>query len=157
MIASCFLEQIRLKVLSLSRFFATYGCAFGQLVNFTKLSISFSANVHASIVCQIYETLDVNAIENHGAYPELSSYIGRKKKVVFNYIRDKVQQRLQGWHSKMLSRAGKEILLKTVAYVMPNYAMNVYLLPLDSCKELEVMMNSFYWAAKAVVVGEFIE
>ena len=28
---------------------------------------------------------------------------------------------------------------------MPNYAMNVYLLPLDLCKELEVMMNSFWW------------
>lgn len=94
---------------------ATYGCASGQLVNFTKLSISFSANVHASIVSQIYGTLDVNATEDHGAYLGLSSYISRKKKVVFNYIRDKVQQRLQGWHSKMLSRAGKEILLKTVA------------------------------------------
>ncbi|XXG86094.1 hypothetical protein AAC387_Pa11g1057 [Persea americana] len=48
----------------------------------------------------------------------------------------------------MLSRAGKEILLKTVAQAMPNYAMNVYLLPLDLCRELEIMMNSFWWGNK---------
>lgn len=45
----------------------------------------------------------------------------------------------------MLSRAGKEILLKTVAFAMPNYAMSIYLLPKELCKELEVMMNSFWW------------
>ena len=31
---------------------------------------------------------------------------------------------------------------------MPNYAMNVYLLPLDLCRELEIMMNSFWWGNK---------
>ena len=45
----------------------------------------------------------------------------------------------------MLSWAGKEILLKIVALVMPNYAMNIYLLPNEFCRELEVMMNSFWW------------
>lgn len=43
----------------------------------------------------------------------------------------------------MLSRASKEILLKAVTQVIPNYAMNVYLLPPDLCKELETIMNSF--------------
>lgn len=39
---------------------------------------------------------------------------------------------------------------------MPNYAMNVNLLPLDLCKELEVVMNSFWWGSKSVVVGGFV-
>ena len=45
----------------------------------------------------------------------------------------------------MLSSVGKEILLKTIAQTVPNYIMQVYLLPLDLCKELEIMMNSFWW------------
>ena len=45
----------------------------------------------------------------------------------------------------MLCRVGKEILLKTVAPAMPNYAMGIYLLPKDLCRELEVLMNSFWW------------
>lgn len=126
-----------------------YGDASGQLVNFTKSSISFSANVHDSIASQICGILDVTATNDHGTYLGLPSHIGRKKKAVFTYIRDKVSQRLHSWHSKMLSRARKEILLKTVAQAMPNYAMNVFLLPLDLCKELEVMMNSFWWGNKS--------
>ena len=45
----------------------------------------------------------------------------------------------------MLSRAGNEILLKTMALAMPNYSMSIYLLPKELCRELEVLMNSFWW------------
>lgn len=31
---------------------------------------------------------------------------------------------------------------------MPNYAMNIYLLPLELCREIEKMMNSFWWGSK---------
>ena len=127
---------------------ASYGCASGQRVNFNKSSISFSSNVVAGVVSQVCAELDVHVTSDHGTYLGLPSCIGRKKKTVFQSIRDKVWQKLQGWSMKMLSKAGKEILLKTVAQVMPNYAMNVYLLPLDLCKELEIMMNSFWWGSK---------
>ncbi|KAH9718961.1 reverse transcriptase domain-containing protein [Citrus sinensis] len=122
-----------------------YGKASGQVVNFSKSSISFSANVSEANVWQLCELLEVNATTNHGAYLGLPSYIGRKKKEVFHYIRDRVWKRLQGWSAKMLSRAGKEILLTTVALAMPNYAMSIYLLPKDLCRELEGMMNSYWW------------
>ena len=122
-----------------------YGKASGQVVNFNKSSISFSANVSEANVRQLCELLEVNATTNHGAYLGLPSFIGKKKKEVFQYIRDRVWKRLQGWSSKILSRAGKEILLKTVALAMPNYAMSVYLLPKDLCRELEGIMNSYWW------------
>lgn len=122
-----------------------YGRASGQEVNFNKSSISFSTNVIASVTQQVCDILAVTMTSNHGAYLGLPSYIGRNKKEVFRYIRDKLWQRLQGWSTRMLSRAGKEILLKTVAPAMPNYAMGIYLLPKDLCRELEVLMNSFWW------------
>lgn len=39
----------------------------------------------------------------------------------------------------------KEILLKTVAQALPNYAMSVFLLPLEMCKDLERLMCKFWW------------
>lgn len=71
--------------------------------------------------------------------------IGRKKKQIFAYLKDRVVKKIQGWKHRHLSRAGKEILLKTVAQSMPNYAMSVFLLPLDLCNDLEKMMNAYWW------------
>lgn len=39
-------------------------------------------------------------------------------------------------------------MLKTVSQAVPNYGMNIFLLPLDLCRELEIMMNSFWWGSK---------
>ena len=133
------------EALLVKNMLSLYGKASGQVVNFSKSSISFSANISEPKVQQICELLEVNATIDHGAYLGLPSFIGRKKKEVFQYIRDMVWKRLQGWSSKILSRAGKEILLKTVALAMPNYAMSVYILPKDLCRELEGIMNSYWW------------
>ena len=78
----------------------------------------------------------------------LPSSISRSKSVVFRYIKNRVWKRLQGWSQKLLSRAGKEILLKTVVQAMPNYAMSVYLLPIELCRDIEKIMNSFWWGSK---------
>ena len=80
----------------------------------------------------------------------------RSKSAVFRYIRERVWKRLQKWNQKLLSRAGKEILLKTVAQVLPIYAMNIYLLPMELYRELERMMNSFWWGRKGPGNGGII-
>ena len=75
----------------------------------------------------------------------LPSKVGRKRSDVFRFVKEKVWKKLQGWNKQFLSGVGKEILLKTVAQAVPNFVMNIYLLPLELCKELEIMMNSFWW------------
>ena len=118
--------------------------ASGQHVNYHKSAISFSANMDEASQWQVCEILEVFATSNHGTYLGMPSQIGRKNSVVFNFIREKVWQRLQSWNLKFLGRAGKEIMLKTVAQAIPNYAMNIYLLLVELYKELEIMMNSFW-------------
>ncbi|XP_024042737.1 uncharacterized protein LOC127899877 [Citrus sinensis] len=117
-----------------------------KCVNYAKSSISFSMNVKEDIVQQICSILGVTATSNHGPYLGLPSHIGRKRSDVFHFVKETVWKKLQGWSMKYLSRAGKEILLKTVAQAVPNFLINIYLLPLELCKELEIMMNSFWWA-----------
>ena len=75
-----FFRANQVEAFIIKQILAIYGCASGQLVNFTKSTVSFSVNVNASIFSQIYKTLDVNATEDHGAYLGLLSHIGQKKK-----------------------------------------------------------------------------
>ncbi|KAL9457786.1 hypothetical protein AB3S75_006771 [Citrus x aurantiifolia] len=132
----------------IKRILGVYGQGSGQMVNFSKSSISFSSNVKEDVKEQLCHILEVNATANHGTYLGLPSFVGRNKKEVFSSIRDRVWQKLHSWSMNFLSGAGKKILLKTVAQAIPNYTMQVYLLPLDLCKELETMMNSFWWGSR---------
>lgn len=91
-------------------------------------------NVKEDIVQQICKILGVMATSNHGPYLGLPSHIGRKHSDVFRFVKETVWKKLQGWSMNYLSRAGKEILLKTVAQAVPNFVINIYLLPLELCK-----------------------
>lgn len=48
----------------------------------------------------------------------------------------------------MLSKAGKEILIKLVAQAIPNYIMQVYRLPNGILAEIEAMLGRFWWGSQ---------
>jgi hypothetical protein len=78
----------------------------------------------------------------------LPLYIGRDKKSIFSFIKDHIWKKIQGWNSRSLSRADKEVLIKAVAQVIPFYCMSVFLIPTILGEEIERMMNSFYCGTK---------
>jgi hypothetical protein len=78
-------------------------------------------------------------------YLGLPSMIGRKKKEVFAYIKDRIWKRINSWRGRALSRAGKEVMIKSVLQAIPSYIMSIYLLPEGTIKDIERMMNSFWW------------
>lgn len=82
--------------------------------------------------------------EERGKYLGLSFMIGRKKKEVFNYIKDRVLALIHNWNSQFRSRARREVLLKVVLQALPMYVMNILLFLGDLCEELERAMNG-YW------------
>lgn len=53
----------------------------------------------------------------------------------FWVLKEKMQSHIQGWDKKTLWDNG--VLLKTIAQTLPMYVMNVFLLPLDLCQQLE--------------------
>jgi hypothetical protein len=52
-------------------------------------------------------------------YLGLPVSIGKSRKKAFQDIKRKVWLRIQGWQEKLLSKAGKEILVKVVAQAIP--------------------------------------
>jgi hypothetical protein len=76
-------------------------------------------------------------------------YDRQEKKHVFEYIKDRVWKRINSWRGCLLSRAGKEVVIKSVLQVIPSYVIGVYLLPDSTIKDIERMMNSFWWGGGA--------
>ncbi|XP_019191685.1 PREDICTED: uncharacterized protein LOC109186206 [Ipomoea nil] len=120
----------------------------GQAVNFSKSCIIFSRNVGVQTGNAVAATFGMHRSDSSGKYLGLPLGIGRNKKEVFRYIETKLQQRFRGWNNKILSRAGKEVLLKSIAQSLPTYTMSMYYLPITFCESLERLMNRFWWNAK---------
>lgn len=121
----------------------------GQAVNFLKSAIFFSANVRRDKQEEIKQVIGVFNEIGDSRYLGLPSLIGRSKKTVFKYLKDRVYQRIQGWNSKLLSRAGKAVMLKSVAQMIPSYAMSCFLIPKSLCQDMERLMNAYWWKSNS--------
>lgn len=123
----------------------TYETASGQRINRSKSSVFFSANVidyNKNLVCQ---ELRIPEADSFSKYLGLPNVLGRNKSVIFGYLKDKVKASIQSWNEKKICRPAKEILIKMVAQVLPSYAMNVFLLPVELIKDIENCMAKFFW------------
>jgi hypothetical protein len=63
----------------------------------------------------------------------------------FVHLIERIIQRINGWKEKYLSIGAKEILLKSVAQVIPVYAMSVFLISKEVCKRMIDAISSFWW------------
>lgn len=71
--------------------------------------------------------------------------VGKNKVEDFNFLAGKVDQKLQNWNNQIISRSGKAILLKTAAQSVPNFWMQLFLIPNTICDKIDKRMNAFWW------------
>ena len=94
---------------------------------------------------QIKRELKVREVDQFESYLGLPTLVGRAKYQTFSFLKDRVWKMIQGWKGKLLSRAGKEVLIKAVAQSIPTYMIGVFLLPVKFCNELNAMGARFWW------------
>lgn len=87
----------------------------------------------------------VREVSNLGTYLGLPSCVGRNKSVIFNSLKDRIWAKLNSWSSQLLSKAGKEVLIKYVAQAIPKYYMPCFKMPLQLIHDLNSMINKFWW------------
>jgi hypothetical protein len=128
---------------------STYEHASGQKVNGGKTAVFFSHNTPTACqesILQLFGTTTTNHFEKYLGLPPV---IGKAKKQAFNAVKDRVWQRLQGWKEKLLSQAGREVLIKAVIQAIPTYAMSVFRFPLGLCSELSSLATNFWWGQRS--------
>ena len=80
----------------------------------SKTTIFFNKCTSEAIRDHVKLALGVLEIKQYEQYLELPSLIGINKKVSFNYIKERVWKKIQGWKDKLLSQARQEVLIKVV-------------------------------------------
>ena len=125
-----------------------YEGSSSQKINREKTSIYFSSNISQVTRQLILEFWGSQGASNFDKYLGLLAMIGRSKKSIFNGLKERIVQRLQGWKEKFLSKAGREVLIKAVAQAIPTYAMNCFCLPKAWCEEVNGLIARYWWGKK---------
>ncbi|XP_021726597.1 uncharacterized protein LOC110693730 [Chenopodium quinoa] len=94
---------------------------------------------------ELLSILAMRQVDKHEKYLGIPTIIGKSKKMVFSALKDRIWKKLSGWKEIFLSRAGKEILLKSVIQAIPTYIMGVYKIPAGVIDDIHAMMARFWW------------
>ena len=130
----------------LQHILSLYEDCSGQTINKDKSSVMFSKNANANDKQHLMSVLELSVEARNEKYLGLPVYMGKSKEKTFAYLKDKVWRRVQGWKEKLLSKAGKEVLIKAVAQAIPSYAMSCFDLTKTLCDDISKMICRFWWA-----------
>ncbi|CAM8987641.1 unnamed protein product [Rhodiola kirilowii] len=128
----------------------------GQKVNYDKSEVVFSPNIEICVKREVVSVLGVNEVERHGKYLGLPLIVGQRKCEVFKEIVEKTWRKTVDWKHKLLSIAGREVLVKSVLQSLPLYTMAVFLLPQKIRDELSKIMLNFWWNCQEGKGGHWI-
>ena len=122
--------------------------ASGQQINRGKTQLFFSTSTEQHIRNRISDLLGVLAVSQYEKYLGLPSFVGQAKKQGFSYIRERVWSKIKGWKEKLLSNAGREVLIKLVLQAVPTFTIGCFKLPKSLCKDIASLICKFWWGYK---------
>jgi len=131
----------------------TYEEASRHEINSSKSEVFFSRNMSEAAHEDLSRIIGVRHVMGTGKYLGLPSMIGRDKRSVFSFIKDHIWNRINAWKGRALSKAGKEVMIKSVLHDIPSCIMSIYLLPNSVIDDIEKMINAFWWGGRSNISG----
>lgn len=117
----------------------------GQKVSQEKTRDFFPKNVPRLLKKDICDVLGYNSTNDRCKYlgvPIFHKSVGLN---TFNFVLDKVKQRLSNSKSRTLSFVGRVTLAKSVVQAMPTYVMQSSVIPRGTCVEIDKLCRNFIW------------
>ena len=59
-------------------------------------------------------------------YLGFSFVVGKSRKVIFNFIKDRVWQKINSWSGKVMLMVGREVLIKSVVQAITTYRKSIF-------------------------------
>lgn len=107
-----------------------------QVINIYK-SAFYIGKKSRHRIAQITRITGMSPNEFPIKYLDVPVFAGRSKLVYFKHLVDKIRRKLEGWKAKMLSFAGKLMLIKSVLSTVPIYTLASAYVPITIIKRLE--------------------
>ena len=60
-------------------------------------------------------------------------------------FRRKLPKKLLGWKEKFISKAGREVLIKTIVQTIPTYSMSIFKIPTALCNIINSSLAKYWW------------
>ncbi|XP_024004139.1 uncharacterized protein LOC112081594 [Eutrema salsugineum] len=122
-----------------------YCVASGQSVNQDKSTIVFGKKLPTDRKLSLKIRLRIPNDGGGGLYLGLHESFSGSRVAILRSLTEKLSLRVNGWRSKFLSQAGKEVMLKAVAMAMPTFTMSCFRIPKTVCAEMISIMARFWW------------
>jgi hypothetical protein len=131
---------------SLKQVLALYEAHSGQMINATKSSAMFIKGTSQGAKQVVVNVFGIQRESRNERYLGLPVHLGASKTKEFAYLKEKIWQCIQGWKERLLSKAGKEIMIKAIAQAIPTYAMSCFDLTKALCDEISTMICRYWWS-----------
>lgn len=123
----------------------TYVAIADQGINKHKTRIFFNSNTNRIVKRKILTLPGVTLCNDQEKYLSLPMMVGRNRYKAFDFIRDKVWNRINNWKNIFLSQVNKEILLKSVVQAVLTYVMSMFKPFHRTCKDIGSQMSKLWW------------
>ncbi|CAN1152714.1 Putative ribonuclease H protein At1g65750, partial [Linum perenne] len=121
--------------------------ASGQSVNKDKSRVYFCKNIPQAKASEIVRILGIGATRDSGRYLGVPILHGRVTKQTYNYILDRLDDKLVGWKAENLSLAGRVTLASSVLNSIPSYVMQTVFLPVTLYDQIDRLIRNFIWGS----------
>ncbi len=126
---------------------ASYQSWSGQKINYSKSGVIFRKNTTGQTTANMCHLLNLKKVSPTTKHLGLPLELNRAKSSSFQGLIVKIQTRVAGWKTKLLSQATRTTLISNVTASIPTYTMSSLLLPKIICKKIDSTLCGFWWGA----------
>ncbi|KAL0012167.1 hypothetical protein SO802_007275 [Lithocarpus litseifolius] len=119
----------------------------GQSVSGAKSRVYFSPNVDRARKEELCDILGFQSTPNLGKYLGIPIKHPGSSSQDFNFVLERVKQKLAGWKVNLLSLVGRLILVKHVSSTIPNYVMQSAYLSSKIIEGIDRVNRNFLWGS----------
>ena len=91
------------------------------------------------------EMLEIHKSMDKDHYLGLLILFGRSKAYELMNINERLQKRIHGWGGRLLSHAGKAVMIQAIRQAIPMYSMSCFKLPKGFLDESNKLLAGFWW------------